>query len=275
MHCGNLLATTDCAVLELTSGNFTQVVSARQDTCTLAARYARRFVEQLNRQDTTISDLFAFDHQDEFVLEDDANHDEHLVFLSHYKAEAGTEATLMQEALRNMIEKDVKSPAAGLLAPVFLDSEDLTDLSTLKDHVVKTHNVLYLLTPGILLRPWCLVEIVTAQRNDVQIVPVDIQRPGSQFKYPTEQFYIDLRCGSSLTEAEVKLLQSEGIELQDLEEAIRLVFTRIALPFSPHKSKAIREAELSDILNRCDFRPDKSKAIKAAARESTLSEPQG
>ena len=40
--------------------------------------------------------------------------------------------------------------------------------------------VLYvlLLTPGLLSRPWCLLEIVTAIDSGVVIVPVEVQRPG-------------------------------------------------------------------------------------------------
>ncbi|CAK0893777.1 unnamed protein product [Prorocentrum cordatum] len=39
--------------------------------------------------------------------------------------------------------------------------------------------------------------------------------------------------------------------MDDLEKALRHVFRKIAVPFSPHKSQNVREAELTDILNRC------------------------
>jgi len=47
------------------------------------------------------------------------------------------------------------------------------------------------------------------------------------------------------------LLEREGVSLEDLEQALRHVFLKIAQPFSPHKSKNIRQAELQDILKRC------------------------
>ena len=45
-------------------------------------------------------------------------------FLSHYKIEAATEARWLKEKLEDSLE-----------ASVFLDSDDLRDLSRLKDHV--------------------------------------------------------------------------------------------------------------------------------------------
>merc|ERR1719498_2086058 len=38
--------------------------------------------------------------------------DEHLMFLSHYKVEAGTEAALMRNELEQMVNADKGSPAA-------------------------------------------------------------------------------------------------------------------------------------------------------------------
>ena len=42
---------------------------------------------------------------------------------------------------------------------------------------------------------WCILEIVTAHLNGVQIVPVEIQRPGMSYPYPEEEFYNSLRQG--------------------------------------------------------------------------------
>ena len=67
-----------------------------------------------------------------------------------------------------MIQADLLNPAHDFRSPVFLDSEDLVDLLTLKEHVQNSHNLMLLLTNNVLLRPWCLVEIVTALGNDVQ-----------------------------------------------------------------------------------------------------------
>merc|ERR1711971_116045 len=102
-----------------------------------------------------------------------------------------------------------------------IDSEALDDLSCLQDHVKKSHYLVVLLTPGFLTRPWCLVEIVTAHRHDVQIVPVEVQRPGVTFNYPNDEFYSRLRDGKFLDDGALDLLRSEGIQLSELEAAIR------------------------------------------------------
>jgi len=200
-----------------------------------------------------ISDLSGRDEDssDDDSEEDDAE-DMHLVFLSHYKAEAGTEATLVKEHMERILADGNESSdsSANVSCPVFLDSENLTDLGDLRRQVINTKNLLLLLTPAVLSRPWCLVELVTAIRHGIQIVPVEIQRPGMTFEYPkSDDFYHEqLR---RLRIADVEKIREEGIEPREILEAMRHVFTQIAVPFSPHKSHGIREAELGDILHRC------------------------
>ena len=115
-------------------------------------------------------------------------------------------------------------------------------------HVKRSHYLVLLLTPGILSRPWCLVEIATAQRNKVHILPVEVQRPGMKFQYPDDAFYENFRTGGNLTNADQDLLLKHAITISELEASIRQVFKKIAQPFSPHKSRQIRKAELVDTL---------------------------
>jgi len=178
----------------------------------------------------------------------------HLIFLSHYKAEAGTEAALMQKDLEHLIHEDAGSPGQGLSSPVFIDSEDLQDLSDLQGHVQRSHNLVLLLTPGVLTRPWVLVEIVTAINYGTRVVPVEVQRRGVSFTFPDEAWFESLRDGALIDEGARALLESKNIDMPQLERAIRQVFTRIALPFSPHKTANIRSAELADILKQCSVR---------------------
>merc|ERR1711920_699886 len=144
-------------------------------------------------------------------------------------------------------------PSDVMAAPVFLDSEDLSDLTDLKAHVRNTANLVLLLTEEVLKRPWVLVEIVTAYQTGVNIVPVEIyKREDKAFKYPGEEFYKKLREGGLLTDAEMNMIRAEDIAVEDLEKALRHVFKKIAVPFSPHKSQLACEAELADIiLRRC------------------------
>ena len=80
-------------------------------------------------------------------------------FLSHYKAEAATEARLCQMELQKMLKHDI-----------FLDSDDLQDLRTLKDDVRDSEVLLLLQSKDVLTRPWCLIELYTAVTNNVPIV---------------------------------------------------------------------------------------------------------
>jgi len=120
---------------------------------------------------------------------------EHWIFLSHFKFEAGTEAALQQELERLIHETNNDDTVgahvnigAAFSLPVFLDSEDLQDLADLKKHVEKSHNLALLLTTGVLRRPWVLIEIVAAMRAGVRVIPVEIQRRGRAFQYPTAAY---------------------------------------------------------------------------------------
>lgn len=189
------------------------------------------------------------------LILDQSRNDTHLIFISHYKVDAGTEAALMQKDLERLIQEDPASPGHDLKSPIFLDTEDLSDLNQLQGHVRKSHNLVLLLSTGVLTRPWVLIEIVTALKAGVRVVPVEVQRPGMSFEYPNEDYFKRVRNGKELNEqCESMLLEKGGINLRELEQALRQVFARIAVPFSPHKSANIRAAELSDLLANCRMR---------------------
>merc|ERR1712137_745603 len=105
--------------------------------------------------------------------------------------------------------------------PVFLDSENLTSLDSLTEHVRMSCNLIFLLTPEVLRRPWCLLEVVTAFNNFVNIVLVRVERPGYTFEYPDEDFYATLSQGRFLSQEAEDILDSEGVPLCDLERILR------------------------------------------------------
>jgi len=180
---------------------------------------------------------------------------QHLVFLSHYKNEAGTEAALMRTEFEQIMKKDrCMDLSQFFTAPIFLDSEDLFDLEELQVRVQKSHNLLLLLTDGVLLRPWVLVELVTAVRNAVRVVLVTVSRQGLAFTFPDEGWYTALLAGEVLDESGEALLQEHGIQLIDVEQACRHVFKKIALPYSPHRPESIRTAEIRALLKQIRIR---------------------
>eukprot|EP00931_Biecheleriopsis_adriatica_P051162 TRINITY_DN29649_c0_g2_i1.p1 TRINITY_DN29649_c0_g2~~TRINITY_DN29649_c0_g2_i1.p1 ORF type:complete len:917 (+),score=153.65 TRINITY_DN29649_c0_g2_i1:111-2861(+) len=266
VHTGTLCSTRGGVLLVLSASVFSKVLQGHKEACRTAVAFGRKVLSDLFQGGTDCTDLTCFreefDDLGDWKRNDVFKGEDHLAFLSHFKKEAGTEAALMQDALLEKIRQDPEHQAGSLETPVFLDSENLEDLAELKAHVLKSHNLVLLLTPGILLRPWCLVEIVVSYQRNVNIVPVEIQRPGIKFEYPDETFFKRMGSGELLTEDDMRLLKSQDITFSELETAVRHVFTKIAVPFSPHKSSAMRAAEISSILQRCK---PKRKTMRASA----------
>jgi len=181
--------------------------------------------------------------------------DQHLLFLTHFKVEAGTEAALMRTEIEAILRETEDHIAKDFNVPVFLDSEDLNNLSDLQERVRRTHFVVALLTQDVLTRPWCIVEIVTARASNVPVLLVSIDKSGFNFTYPDEAFYKRLRDGEIIDPAGIEVLSECGIDLHDVEGALKRVFKHIAIPFSPHKAGRIRRAELQALLKLCKETP--------------------
>jgi len=198
----------------------------------------------------------------------------HFMFLSHYKVEAGTEAALMRAEIEALIDEDEGHPAQDLEAPIFLDSEDLTDLDTLIQAVGRSHNLVLMLTKGLFTRPWCIIEIITAYRENVTIIPVHITKSGCEFVFPDDQFYTDLAEGRILDRSGMAEVEKHGFTMQEAAMAIRRVFKRIAVTYSPHRAGAFRKKELETLLHQCSCReivgPGEAALMQAASmrRES-------
>ena len=58
---------------------------------------------------------------------------------------------------------------------VFLDSDDLSDLRNLLQHVRDTKCLVLLQSRGVLTRPWVLMELYTALTSGVPIVALNVQ----------------------------------------------------------------------------------------------------
>jgi len=185
------------------------------------------------------------------VLEYGSARNQHWLFLSHVKAEAGIEASLMRTELEQLISEDSTTEARVFEVPVFLDLEDLNTLTELKDHVKKSHNIALLLTPSTLLRPWILVEIATAFKENIPILPVQINRPDSKLFVPGEDFYQKLLSRDVLDAQGEEVITQAGFDLKDVEHGIRRAFKHISLEYSPQRSADIRKAELQKLLRNC------------------------
>eukprot|EP00927_Polykrikos_kofoidii_P023356 TRINITY_DN21557_c0_g1_i1.p1 TRINITY_DN21557_c0_g1~~TRINITY_DN21557_c0_g1_i1.p1 ORF type:complete len:941 (+),score=130.26 TRINITY_DN21557_c0_g1_i1:100-2922(+) len=177
---------------------------------------------------------------------------DHLIFISHYKSESGTEAALMREHLLAIMQENrlILAESAPGASPIFLDSEDLADLTQLQVHVRHSQALLLLLTPNVLSRPWVLVEVCTAMKANVPVLPVILLKPGQTFQIPPDEFYTGLLDGTLVGEEGLRLFASLSIDMEDVVQSVKQVFFRIAASYSPHRTKKIREAELREILQK-------------------------
>lgn len=178
----------------------------------------------------------------------------HFVFVSHYKLNAGTEAALIRHELQSHYADDPGCSANMYETPIFLDSDDLVDLADLQDHVKRSHNLVLLLTEGVLLRPWVLVELVTAVKEKVRILPMQVFKQGTKFEFPSEEFIQELMKGKHLDQASLAILKSAEIELEELGPTLNHVFHKIAVPYSPHGASIVRKAQLSSLHRLCHLK---------------------
>jgi len=110
-------------------------------------------------------------------------------FLCHYKAQAGAFARL----LKMMFLDHEKRPRNA-----FLDSDNLDSLQELFTYVRKDTEVLLALnSSGLLWRPWCAGEIITAHNAAVPVLPIRMQDfAGNIGEAGIEQYHftVDISC---------------------------------------------------------------------------------
>jgi CRP-like cAMP-binding protein len=185
---------------------------------------------------------------------------QHHIFLSHYKVEGGTEAALMRQELEQLLQAEHPAVIRGMESPIFLDSEDLESTDDILARVRSSSNLVLLLTNGVLTRPWCLIEIATAVRHGVEVIPVEVSKPGNQFEIPDEAFYAGLTRGDLMSKQARDLVLETGFSLSEVAACVRQVFKRIVLPYSPHRPASSRKPELQKVLKACRTR----KAVVSA-----------
>ena len=76
-------------------------------------------------------------------------------------------------ALQARYIRDLLAKMLG--TPMYLDSANLNDLRALFSEGVRQSDVLIVLfTPSVLTRPWCLLEILEADRTGIPIVVLNV-----------------------------------------------------------------------------------------------------
>ena len=164
----------------------------------------------------------------------------HCCFLSHFKAEAATEARLVQIELEKMTG-----------CPCFLDSDDLQDLRMLLDHVRESDVLVLLQTKGLLTRPWCLLEIHTAINAGVPIVAINV-KGGHPYDYAASAAFLerlDTQLDAANPGAAQMLTDDAGLDLLDVAWRLSSVLPNIiSTDLSVAASRNVIGAQLADVV---------------------------
>ncbi|CAE7039446.1 CRMB1 [Symbiodinium sp. KB8] len=158
-------------------------------------------------------------------------HRRYFIFLCHHKQKAGALCRYM----KLVIAKHVRTE-------VFLDSDQLEDLSLLFDMVATdTGCLIAVLTGQTLQRAWCAGEITSAYKQKVPILPVYCDG----FQFPG--------VGSSALEslwgqADKRILLSCGISLADVQAAYEHVQSLERIAFSRSDVPAEQEQQVIQVL---------------------------
>jgi len=165
-------------------------------------------------------------------------------FLSHYKMEAAADARFMHDMLRKMLH-----------VPVFLDSSALNDLRELvKEGVHKSESLVLLATKGVLLRPWCLLELLEATRHNVPVVFVQMSNGG--FDFEAADKYLDNleeEMGANNPKGLELLYNTLGDDLSDLQTACQRLLRANkyqAVFFDSHGGDNATVASMKELVER-------------------------
>ena len=134
-------------------------------------------------------------------------------------------------------------------APVFLDSDDLTDLRELLEQVRESDVLLFFQSRSVLERPYCLLELHTAVTAGVPIVAVNV-RGGNEYSHADAEHllrYLDTELEARNPGAS-RLLQKHGVDLTELAHTLSgIVPNLISIEFNPSGSRLNLAASLLDI----------------------------
>ena len=168
-------------------------------------------------------------------------------FLSHFKRECGTEARLVQLQMKPILQK--QPIVAGGSSEVFLDSDDLSDLRNLLQHVKETQVLVLLQSKGVLTRPWVILELHTAIKNRVPIVALNVRNAFPYDYAAASEFLLNFDKDIELANpGAAQLLIDMGIDPVDVAYRLSDCLPNIiSTNFNPNASEKILQASLEDL----------------------------
>lgn len=143
-----------------------------------------------------------------------------------------------------------------LKTPVFLDSSTLNDLRKLiTDGVHKSDTIVFLGTPGVLSRPWCLLELLEAARKKVPVIVVQMN---TGFDFTEAMHFVEnLEDEMMVVNAEGLLLLQQQLgkdlgvlkrEVLTIVQANAAAHERAPLVFNSHSGDNAMLAVMKDIV---------------------------
>ena len=191
----------------------------------------------------------------------------YLAFVSHMKAEAAMEARFLQIELESLHQDDL----------IFLDSDDLRDLSKLIHHVQQSRCLVLVQTRRVLTRPYCILELLTAIESQVPIVCVTVGGKPEEIAYNYEEMtklmmWMDTEL-EQWNPGAADVLRDHGYE--DLTDvAYRLSTTipkTISVQLNTGDSRNRLHASIEDVVNamkeaRAPNLPDKAAWLAARSK---------
>ena len=169
----------------------------------------------------------------------DARGDRFACFLSHFKIQCASEARLLQAELET-----------SLARRCFLDSDDLKDLRELTEHVRKSEVLVLIQSSGVLKRPWCLLELVTAIDAGIPIVGVALSSGPYAYDFrAAAEFLLALGEPGLLDHDAAVLLEGQGVALDDAARKLSSVIpSMVSIAFDPFASRTVLAATVFDVV---------------------------
>ena len=162
-------------------------------------------------------------------------------FVSHAKADASMEARYLQTELEKRTRRRV-----------FLDSDDLRDLSQLAAHVLDSDVIIVVQSAHVLSRPYCLLELYTAITQGVPVVGVSLASGSAAHSYSFEESARFLTHLDSLLEQNnpgaSQLLTQNGVDMEDCAYVLACTLPQIiSTKLELGASRNILQATIDDI----------------------------
>ena len=155
----------------------------------------------------------------------------------------------LQARVRDGKARHCQAELEGMLgAPVFLDSDDLSDLTKLLDQVEESDILLLFQSRNVLCRPYCLLELYTAVEKGIPIVAMRV-RGANEYQFDEATAFLK-HLDTELDRANPgasKLLQKHGVDLDAAFKLSMAVPNLISIDFNPSGSRNNLKASLFDV----------------------------